>query len=102
METSKTNNDKPVVNSDSEWIPCTPSTMPPEHNSMFAPYYGTEKWDKAMWRTTSDEVLVTVEFEDGARRVELSRTHDGVWKLGIIVMKMKVVAWKPKPEAYKG
>ena len=55
-----------------------------------------------MWAKQSDNVLVTVEFENGARRVMEANTHDGdFWFDPIKVIKRKAVAWKPLPEPYR-
>lgn len=83
-----------------DWIPCD-KRMPEEHESIFYRWWGTEKWKSAMWRMQSEEVLVTVEFEDGARRTEVARTHDGKWLFDISIIKRKCVAWCPKPEPYQ-
>ena len=81
------------------WIPCD-ENMPEEHDSMFAKWYGTEKWKSAMWKTQSDNVIVTIEFEDGTRKTDMMRTHDGEWFKDIRILKFKVIAWQPLPKPY--
>lgn len=58
-----------------EWIPVS-KRLPDEHESLFAKFYGTDKWNDALWKTQSKEVLVTVEFEYGIRSVTSSYTTD--------------------------
>lgn len=85
-----------------EWIPVS-EKLPDEHDSIFARLYGTDKWNDALWRTQSMEVLVTIEYEDGTRSVTSSYTTDGKWEIEKIVKlsKCKAVAWKPLPKPYK-
>lgn len=85
-----------------EWIPIS-EKLPDEHDSIFARFYGTDKWDDAFWRTKSKEVLVTIEYEDGTRIVKSSHTTDGKWELEkrVKLRKCKVVAWMPLPKPYK-
>lgn len=85
------------------WIPVE-ERLPEEHDSIFAKFKGTSKWNGVMWERHSDEVNVTYELEDGTRKATTSYTLDGVWKLEkeSKVVKKKVVAWQPLPEPYKG
>ena len=85
-----------------DWIPVE-ERLPEEHDSIFAKFKGTSKWDGAMWEKQSDEVNVTYELEDGTRKATTSYTLDGVWKLEkeSKVVKKKVVAWQPLPEPYR-
>lgn len=85
-----------------EWI-SVEERLPREHDSIFAKLYGTDKWNNALWRTRSKEVLVTIEYEDGVRTVKSSHTTDGKWVLEqrAKLNECKVVAWKPFPEPYK-
>lgn len=78
------------------WIPVEVA-MPPEHDSIFVKFKGTDKWKDGMFENISDNVQVTVEFENGKRLVDMAHTQDGKWKLSTFkVMKpKKVVAWKP-------
>lgn len=83
-----------------EWIPCG-ERMPEEHETMFAKLKGTDKWRDGMFESTSDDVNVTVEFEDGGRKTMTLHTCDGKWKTDLMIVKFKVIAWKPLPETYK-
>lgn len=85
----------------SGWIPVS-ERMPEEHDSMFAKWYGTDKWNaKTMWRKQSDGVLVTIEFENGVRVTEKMKTHDGEWYWHINVIPFKVLAWTSMPEPWR-
>lgn len=76
--------------------------MPKEHPSIFAPYYGTEKWNSAMWRNESDRVLVAIRFPDGTCTVDKGRLQDGVWKTGVSpVLPQEVTHWAMWPEPPK-
>lgn len=85
-----------------EWIPVS-ERLPEEHDSIFAKLYGTDKWNDALWRTKSKEVLVTIEYEDGTRIVKSSHTTDGKWLIEkkTTLSKFKVVAWMPLPKPMK-
>lgn len=76
-----------------EWIPIS-ERLPEEHESLFAKFYGTDKWDDVFWKTQSKEVLVTVEFEYGIRSVASSYTTDGKWEIEkrVKLKKCKIVA----------
>jgi hypothetical protein len=92
--------DAPAVD---RWIPVT-KNMPEEHDTMFAKYWGTDKWNNYMFRKRSDKVEVTVELDDGTRCTDASRTYDGKWdveeKCGFV--HTKVVAWHYMSEPWKG
>ena len=77
------------------WIPVE------ESDSMFATLKGTDKWSKGMFEKISDDVNVTVEYEDGTRKTISAYTLDGQWKLPSRILKQKVIAWCPCPEPYK-
>ena len=93
-------NDIANVNADN-WIPVS-ERLPEEHDSIFARFKGTDKWDDAMFEKISDSVNVTVEFECGARETKVSCTVDGKWRCEKEPVKKTVIAWQPLPEAYKG
>ena len=75
--------------------------LPEEHNSLFAKFYGTEKWRKGMFRKISNEVLVVLKFKDGSNRVTALKTHDGVWDLSSIYQ-ADITHWQPLPAPPKG
>lgn len=76
--------------------------LPKEHPSMFAALYGTDKWNRAMWRTESDRVLVTIQFPDGTRTVDKGKLQDGTWKTGVSpVLPQVVTHWAMWPEPPK-
>lgn len=82
------------------WIPVE-ERLPEERDSMFATLKGTDKWSKGMFEKISDDVNVTVEYEDGTRKTISAHTLDGQWKLPSRILKQKVIAWCPYPEPYK-
>ena len=71
--------------------------MPLEYDSVFAKAYGTDKWEDAMFRKVSDEVLVSIKFENGSRMVTTQRTHDGRFPAPRIRQGI-VTHWMPLPE----
>ena len=81
------------------WIPCS-ERLPEEHDSMFATLKETSKWNDAMFEKASDDVNVTVEFEDGTRKTKTMYTVDGEWKNDSFI-NMEIIAWRPLPEPYK-
>ena len=88
------------MNEMQQWIPVT-ERLPAEHESIYAKYYGTDKWrNDQMYMTESDDLLVTVRYEDGMRSVIRSCLKDGKWDLCGMVK--DVIAWMPKPEPYQG
>lgn len=91
--------DAPTVD---RWIPCS-ERLPEEHDSIFAKVKNTNKWNNAMFEKISDDVNVTVEYEDGTCITKTSHTLDGKWKIEqeLKLYNPKVIAWMPLPEAYK-
>ena len=86
---------------DLKWI-SVKERLPEEHPSMFYKLYGTEKWAKAMWRTESDRVLVTIKFPDGTRTVDKGKLQDGAWRTGVSpVLPQEVTHWALWPEPPK-
>lgn len=85
-----------------EWIPVF-KKLPDEHDSIFAKLYETDVVNDMLWRTRSKEVLVTIEYENGARTVKSSHTTDGKWWIEkkTTLSKFKVIAWMPMSEPYK-
>lgn len=82
------------------WILCS-DRLPESHPTIFAKLKGTEKWDPNMPERMSDEVIATVQFEDGTRRTVVAKTVDGIWRQKFQTLKYKVIAWKPLPEPLK-
>ena len=65
--------------SQQQWISVEDS-LPPERETIFAKFYGTDKWRSAMFRMISDDVRVVKVFHNGTRRVHHDHTVDGVWE----------------------
>ena len=82
------------------WIKCE-YKMPEERESIFAKLKGTDKWTKAMFEKSSEDVRIVEEFEDGTRRVYHSNTIDGKWAIEKSPIKRKVTHWMPNPELPK-
>lgn len=89
---------QPTVN---QWIPVS-ERLPEEEDSIFARYYGTDRWRKSMFRKKSREVIVTSVFEDGELHTEVAHTIDGEWHVGVNVVPRTVIAWMPLPSVYCG
>lgn len=83
-----------------EWIPVS-EKLPDEHDSVFAKSYGTDKWNNAFWRTTSNKVIATIKYSDGTVIVKEAFTRDGEWTVEKKKINCKVIAWMPFPEPYK-
>lgn len=95
VENTPTVEAKPV-----EWIHCG-ERMPKERESIFKKIKGTDKWNNGMFEGISDDVNVTVEYEDGTTRTMTSHTLDGKWECEIRTgIKKKVIAWMPLPAPY--
>ena len=75
--------------------------MPPEHESMFAKFKGTEQWMSGMFETVSDEVLVTVEFPGGERYTTTAHTIDGEWLDSYESIEGRIIAWTEMPTPAK-
>lgn len=91
-------------NSPVKWVPVK-KRLPDEHPSIFAPWYGTAKWNEAMWRTESDRVLVAIKFSDGTRTVDKGKLQEGKWRTGVSpVIPQEVTHWAlwPEPPKEKG
>ena len=82
------------------WILCS-ERLPEEHETMFAKFKGTDKWDPAMPEKISDDVNVTIEFKDGTRKTTTLHTNDGKWNTNNRIVKFNVIAWQPLPEPFK-
>ena len=78
--------------------------MPPERETIFAKFKGTDQWNHAMFATSSEDVRVVVQFEDGTRSVWHDNTMDGKWKCErekCAYPKRTVTHWMPNPELPK-
>ena len=84
-----------------DWVPVK-DRLPDEHESLFARYNGTNKWNNAMFTKISDCVIVCAEYENGVRIVKTANTVDGVWKVKNIFRQCKVTHWMPLPHPPKG
>ena len=85
-----------------KWIPVT-ERLPEEYESAFAKYYGTDQWNNALWRVRSKEVLVSIKYDNGHRKVTTSYTMDGKWYIERrrVLHDLKVIAWMPLPKPMK-
>lgn len=92
--------EQPTTEPKQDWIPCS-EAMPEERDSMFKKFKGTNSWNRAMFERISDEVNVTVEFDDGRRITKTMHTTDKKWRKDSITSG-KVIAWMPLPEPYRG
>ena len=78
--------------------------MPKEHPSIFAPWYGSSRWTKAMWRKESDNMLLAYKTPDtGAYVIKEGRTHDGKFYSGNITLdnNCEVTHWMKMPKPPK-
>lgn len=82
------------------WIPVA-ERMPEEHDSIFAKFHGTNRWEMGMFKSVSDWVLATVVYQDGKSVVRELRTTDGGWALGHAYGVKAVTHWRPMPEPVK-
>lgn len=83
------------------WIPCE-IEMPKEHDSIFARYKGTDRWNNGMFEKVSDEVNVTAIDNKGNRSVTHARVIDGEWSCYLMRdnRSHRIIAWQPLPEPY--
>lgn len=84
-----------------DWI-TDPNILPPQRDSIFKKFKGTNKWTEGMFEQISDEVIVTLQFSDGKRITTTDRLHDNQWSGRDFDKAAKVVAWAPMPEPWKG
>lgn len=88
--------------STSGWIPCS-ERLPEEHDSVFARFKGTDKWNDFMFGKISDIVNVTVIDKIGNSITTYARTVDGMFKCDLLDINKtyRIIAWQPLPEPYK-
>lgn len=84
---------------ENKWIPVS-EKMPEEHDSMFAKFKGTVKWNQNMFEKISKDVLVTILYGQSLF-VQSAHTVDGKWKNDLLKLGGKVIAWMTFPEPYK-
>lgn len=79
--------------------------MPEEHESIFAKYKGTSKWDEdGMFEKISNEVYVTVEnMKTGESTTTHAHTTDGKWSCDLLRWSdtYRIIAWMPLPPKYE-
>lgn len=85
----------------SGWIPCS-DRLPEEHDSIFAKFKGTDKWNNAMFEKISDVVNVTVADEKGKGTTTHAHLVDGKWKCDLLgcSKSYRITHWQPLPEPY--
>lgn len=83
------------------WIPCS-ERLPEEHDSIFAKYKGTYKWNNAMFEKISDTVSVTVADKNGNSETTYAHTVDGKWNCELLKCNKsyRIIAWQPRPKPY--
>ena len=75
--------------------------LPQEHDTLFARFYGTDKWRNGMFVKVSDDVRVAKVFPDGTKMVHHDHTVDGRWaseRKGLDDVYGHVTHWMPNPE----
>lgn len=85
----------------SDWISVN-DDMPKEHDSIFKKLLDANKLsygiEKGMFKSISDEVIVTIRFSDGTKKTGSAHTKDGKWS-GLPAVGLPVVThWMPFPE----
>lgn len=85
-----------------EWIPCS-ERLPEEHDSVFARFKGTDKWNNNMFEKISDEVNVTVVDKNSSGTTTHAHTIDGKWSCDLLKAdkSYRIIAWQPLPEPYQ-
>lgn len=82
-----------------KWHLVADGDLPKEHDSMFAKFKGTEKWDCAMCEKISDNVLIAI--RDKERYItNFGHTVDGKWKCDYLrfFQDCEVIAWMELPK----
>lgn len=77
--------------------------MPTEHDSIFAKYIGTKKWNEGMFEKISDTVNVTVIDDKGMAVTTYAHTVDGIWSCDLLRANKsyRIIAWQPLPAPYQ-
>lgn len=99
---SKNAVEQAVAEYNNGWIPCE-IEMPKEHDSIFARFKGTDRWNNAMFEKTSDVVNVTVSDGKGNSVSTHAHTTDGKWSCDLLGTNKSyhIVAWQPLPAPYQ-
>lgn len=84
------------------WIPCS-ERLPEEHDSIFAIFKGTGKWNNSMFEKVSDEVSVTIVGKNGTRATTHAHTIDGKWSCDLLKCdkSYRIIAWRPLSPPYQ-
>lgn len=86
---------------DSKWINVK-AHLPPERDSIFKKLIDTGKWSEGMFKSLSDDVIVSVRFSDGTKKTGQAHTKDGSW-VGLPAIGCPVVThWRPFPKPCNG
>ena len=91
----------PTIQTEPHWIPVS-ERLPEEHESMFAKYYNTPKWNNCMWLKESGKMLVSVEVPGNEIIVDTAKMINGKWFFGLSFIDKKVIAWMPLPKPFEG
>lgn len=88
----------PPANIDREKWVSVEDHLPPEHDSIFKRYKGTDKWVDGMFESLSEDVIVSVKFGDGKKKTYSAHTKEGKWT-GLPQFGHPVVThWMPFPD----
>lgn len=84
------------------WIPVR-ERLPEEHDSVFARFKGTNRWNNQMFERVSEEVNVTVADKKDMRVTTHAHTVDGKWSCDLLSVdkSYRIIAWQPLPEPYQ-
>lgn len=83
-----------------KWHYVADGELPKEHDSMFAKFKGTDKWNNAMFEKISDDVIVAIKDENGRCVTTNAHTTDGKWKCDLLraFSVYEVIAWTELPK----
>ena len=82
------------------WHSIEKEGLPPEHESIFCKFKGTDRWRDGMFETISNAVLITFETSNKEKRVTTSHTLNGKWEKSAIALNQKIIAWAEFPLPY--
>ena len=69
------------------WHSIEKEGLPPEHESIFCKFKGTDRWRDGMFETISNKVLITLETNNKEKYVT-------------IALNQKIIAWAELPLPY--